>query len=239
MIFVGAGTSGQIAALEAAEIPVTYGWPKDRALCVFPGWDDTGLGTTEENSDYARDSGRKLNISAADVVIAVAASGDTPFTCALAAEAFSSGALIVALFNRADCILQENAHHRVFLDTGPEIPAGSTRMNAGTSQKAALNLLSVLVMTRLGRVHDGMMVSMTPNSTKLRRRANLMIETIGLCPPDLSEQFLLQAGGDIKKAILLARGCDEKEAELLLELNGENLRNALETMVGTKGSVRS
>ena len=143
------------------------------------------------------------------------------------------------MFNRADCILQENAHHRVFLDTGPEIPAASTRMNAGTSQKAALNLLSVLVMTRLGRVHDGMMVSMTPNSTKLRRRANLMIETIGLCPTDRSEQFLLQAGGDIKKAILLARGCDEKEAELLLELNGENLRNALETMVGTKGSVRS
>lgn len=237
MIFVGAGTSGQIAALEAAEIPVTYGWPKDRVLCVFPGWDDAGFGVTEENSDYARNSGRKLNISAADVVIAVAASGDTPFTCALAAEAFSNGALVLALFNRADCTLQETAHHSVFLDSGSEIPAGSTRMNAGTSQKAALNLLSVLVMTRLGRVHDGMMVSMTPNSSKLRRRANLVIEKIGHCSPDRSEQFLLRAGGDIKKAILLARGCDQKEAELLLAQNGENLRSALEAVARTKDVV--
>lgn len=238
LIFAGAGTSGQLAALEAAELPVTFGWPQDRILSLVPGQppiSDAG----EDDADHAAGLMAALRISPLDVVIAVAASGDTPFTCAAAEHAFRDGALVVALFNKADSRLGDKAHHGVFLDTGSEIPAGSTRMNAGTGQKAALNLLSVLVMTRLGHVHDGLMVDLMPNRPKFRRRAIRIIATICECADSQAERLLLQAGGNIKQAVLMAHGCDRGEAETIMARNGGNLRKALAAVMhGVEGDAR-
>ena len=180
LIFVGAGTSGQIAALEAAEIPATFGWPQDKLACRTPDFGTSGLPVAEDDPDHGAKLMEELRLSPVDVVIAVAASGNTPFTCAAAVRAFTDGALVVALFNREQCLLRTKTHHPILLETGMEVPAGSTRMNAGTSQKAALNLLSVLVMTRLGRVHDGLMVELTPNRPKFRQRAIRIVEHRGL-----------------------------------------------------------
>lgn len=236
LIFVGAGTSGQIAALEAAEIPATFGWPQDRTLCRTPDFGTAGQAVAEDDPDHGANLMEELRLSPLDVVVAVAASGDTPYTCAAAAHAFASGALIVALFNREQCLLRTKAHHPVFLETGMEVPAGSTRMNAGTSQKAALNLLSVLVMTRLGRVHDGLMVELTPNRPKFRKRAVRIVATIADCSEDRAERLLLQAGGLIKQAVLMAQGHDRDEADRLLEQHGGNLRKALLSLSHSNGN---
>lgn len=230
LIFVGAGTSGEIAALEAAEIPATFGWPQDRTLCRTPAFGASEQAVAEDDPEHGANMMRSLQLSPLDVVVAVAASGDTPFTCAAATQAHAGGALVVALFNRERCQLRDQAHHAVFLQTGMEIPAGSTRMNAGTSQKAALNLLSVLVMTRLGRVHDGLMVELTPNRPKFRKRAIRVVATLAHCPPDRAERLLLQAGGLIKQAVLMAQGHDREEADRLLERNGGNLRKTLRSL---------
>jgi N-acetylmuramic acid 6-phosphate etherase len=227
LIFVGAGTSGQIAALEATEIPVTYGWPEERVFHRTPGFRPPAQGVAEENADYAAGLMKELHISPLDAVIAIAASGDTPFTCAAASHAFANGALVVALFNRENCLLRQKAHHPVYLATGIEIPAGSTRMNAGTGQKAALNLISALVMTRLGRVHDGLMVDLIPDRPKFRHRARQTIAAIAECSPERADDLLLQAGGNIKQAVLMANGRSRAESGQLLAECGGNLRKAL------------
>ncbi|MBX3581356.1 MAG: N-acetylmuramic acid 6-phosphate etherase [Rhizobiaceae bacterium] len=227
LIFAGAGTSGQIAALEAAELPATFGWPPDRVRSLTPEFNPFSPEATEDNADHGARAMEALQLSPLDVVVAVAASGDTPFTCAAAAHAFASDALVVALFNRKNSLLGKATHHSVFIDSGIEIPAGSTRMNAGTSQKAALNLLSVLVMTRLGRVHDGLMVNLMPSRPKFRQRATRIVAAIIRCSDDSAERLLLQAGGDIKHAVLMGHGCERAEAEAILGRNAGNLRKAL------------
>lgn len=227
LVLVGAGTSGELAALEAAEIPPTYGWPQARIICRTAGFRPVGRGVAEESATHAEAMMAELALSALDAVIAVSASGETIFTCAAAAQARARNALVVAVFNRAGARLGGIAHHPIHLATGPEIPAGSTRMNAGTGQKAALNLLGTLVMTRLGRVHDGLMVELTPDRPKFRTRATRIVGAIAACPLADAERCLLRAGGDIKLAILLARGCGEERAERLLEDCGRDLRRAL------------
>ncbi len=230
LIFVGAGTSGQIAALEAAEIPATFGWPQDRIVCRTPDFGASRQPVAEDDPDHGASLMEELQLSPLDVVIAVAASGNTPFTCAAAAHAFASGALLVVLFNREECLLRGQAHHPVFLETGAEVPAGSTRMNAGTGQKAALNLLSVLVMTRLGRVHDGLMIDLAPSRPKFRRRAIRIVAAIAKCSDDRAERLLLQAGGAIKQAVLMAYGHGRDEADHILEQSAGNLRKALSSI---------
>ncbi len=227
LVFAGAGTSGQIASLEAAELPATFGWPPDRVFSLTPQFRASAPELTEDNADHGADAMEALQPLPLDVVVAVAASGDTPFTCAAAAKAFASGALVVTLFNRENSRLGQKAHHPVFLASGTEIPAGSTRMNAGTSQKVALNLFSVLVMTRLGRVHDGMMINLTPNRPKFRKRATEIVAAILKSPNDRAERLLLQAGGDIKQAIVMGHGHERGEAEQILARSGGNLRKAL------------
>lgn len=230
LVFVGAGTSGQVAALEAAELPATFGWPQDRVASCAPVVGTHAGGSAEDDPGQGSAAIRALALSPLDVVVAVAASGDTPFTCAAAAEAFGRGALVVAVFNRQAGRLRQQAHHPVFLETGAEIPAGSTRMNAGTAQKAALNLMSVLVMTRLGRVHDGLMVELMPNRPKFRARATRIVASLTRLPEERAERLLLQAGGDIKQAVLMAHGHNASDAGLLLARHDGKLRKALDAI---------
>lgn len=227
LILVGAGTSGGIAALEAAELPPTFGWPADRALYLGPDQAAFSDSAAEDDADHGAAAMRSAAPTLADAVVALAASGATPFTCAAAATAFDQGALVVTISNRVDSPLAQKAHHTLTLETGGEVPAGSTRMQAGTSQKITLNLLSVLAMTRLGRVHDGLMVELTPSRPKFRARAIRIVAALTGAPEDQAENLLLQAGGHIKQAALMARGCTRPEAAALLDQNGDNLRAAL------------
>ena len=161
LIYVGAGTSGRLAVQDGAELIPTFNWPADRLLLLMAGGKDALLRSAEgaeDEIDQAARLVRQNQIGAADVVIAVAASGTTPFTVSCMREAKRRGALAIGIANNRSTPLLDEADCPIWLDTGPEPIAGSTRMKAGTAQRVALNLLSTLVMIRLGRVHEGLMV---------------------------------------------------------------------------------
>lgn len=239
IVYAGAGSSGRQAALDGMELGATFGWPAERIAFVLAegiALDPGAEGTDEDDSGNAIALIEGLRLGASDSVIAVAASGTTPFTLAAAETAKAAGALVIAIANNAGAPLFRHAEHAILLDTGPEVIAGSTRMNAGTAQKAALGLLSSLTMTRLGHIHDGLMVSMRGDCAKLEARASRIVAEIAGCSPEDAAKALAAAGNRIKPAVLLARGATAAEAEALLSRAGGNLRVALALIPAQTGS---
>ena len=181
LIYAGAGTSGRLAVQDGAELIPTFNWPKERLLLLMAGGKDALLRSAENAEDETGHAAMLIQhhrIAAPDVVIAVAASGTTPFTLACLREAKRRGALTIGIANNRDTPILEEADCSIWLDTGPEPIAGSTRMKAGTAQRVALNLLSSLVMIRLGRVHDGLMVDVQATNAKLARRSETILRRL-------------------------------------------------------------
>ncbi|MCJ2163228.1 MULTISPECIES: N-acetylmuramic acid 6-phosphate etherase [unclassified Pseudodesulfovibrio] len=230
LIYVGAGTSGVLAALDGLELPCTFGWPKER-LAVFRADDPNNILTIEtagdDGLDAARNDMEKSAVCELDVVVTVSASGSTPYTCLFAELARKHGALVVAIANNTDAKLLRIADHPILLETGPEVIAGSTRLKAGTSQKTALNLFSTLVMIRLGHVYDGMMVDLEPGNGKLRDRAARMVATIAGVEDETARKALAESNGHVKTAVLTATGLTPTQARSVLSESGQNLRTAL------------
>src|SRR4029077_12668029 len=155
-------------------------------------------------------------LSPLDVVIAVSASGTTPFTVAALQHAGRYGVVTVGVANNPGTALLTSAKYPVLVETGRELIAGSTRMKAGTAQKVVLNLISTGIMLRLGRVFRGMMVNMQTTNTKLKRRAELMVSWIAGCTQEQAAGALEQADGDIKTAALVVLGYEKAEAASIL-----------------------
>ena len=173
IIYAGAGASIRIAVQDGVELLPTFNWPKDRVAYLIAGGTKSLIESVEDAEDdeiAAREMVDNLSLSENDVVIAVAASGRTPFTCAVLNEAIKAGAFAIGLANNADTPLLNEADIGIPLITGGEALAGSTRLKAATAQKICLNMISTLVMTRLGRVQDGKMIAMRPTNAKLRER---------------------------------------------------------------------
>ncbi len=166
----------------------------------------------------------RWELSSHDVVIAVAASGTTPFTVAALQQAGRHQAVTIGLANNAGTALLASAKHPVLLETGRELIAGSTRMKAGTAQKVVLNLISTGIMIRLGRVYRGMMVNMQTTNAKLKRRAEAMVARIADCSQAQAARALEEAEGDIKVAALVVLGYDRLEAQTILASHKGNLR---------------
>ena len=229
IVYLGAGSSGLFGALDGMELGGTYGWPDDRIAFVLATGDRIApmTGAEEDDSDLARAGIAALALTPDDVVIAIAASGTTPFTLAGVAEAKATGALVIGIANNAGTPLLQAADVPVFLDSGPETVVGSTRMNAGTAQKAALGLMSSLAMMRLGETYDGLMVNLRVDNAKLRRRAVTTLVHIVGCSAGDAEQALGRAGGSVKRAALILRGVAPEEADQVLEAAAGNLRAAL------------
>jgi N-acetylmuramic acid 6-phosphate etherase len=231
LVYVGAGTSGRIAVQDGAELRPTYDWPSDRTVFVMAG----GMQAVLESVEGAEDSDAKgaeaiaeAEVSQNDVVIAVAASGTTPFTIGALRAAAERGAVCIAVANNRGAPLFELARHRILIETGTEVLAGSTRMQAGTAQKIVLNMFSTAVMVRLGRVYRGLMVSMRASNTKLLRRAAVIVSQIVGCDEDDAARFVERAEGDIKIAVLLGLGWEHADAiEALLQHEG-NLRAVID-----------
>lgn len=231
LVYVGAGTSGRLAALDGTELEPTFGWNPDRLVYGIAGGIAALSGSVENAEDDDR-NGREIIRSARlgryDVVIGVAASGTTPFTVAAVREASAAGALTVGIANNEGTPLLLAAEHPILLDTGAEAVSGSTRMNAGTAQKIALNLLSTTIMLRLGRIYDGLMVDMRISNRKLRARAIGMIAEISGADAPTAEAALDVARNDIKKGVLVAMGMDAQKAAELLAASDNDLRTAIE-----------
>ena len=230
LVYAGAGSSGRQAALDGMELGSTFSWPAERiafALAEGTSLNPGVKGSDEDDAPLAKRTMRDLKLGPADCVIAIAASGTTPFTLAAAETAKAMGALVIAIANNAGTPLFRLADHTILIETGAEVISGSTRMNAGTAQKATLGLLSSLLMTRLGHVHDGLMVSMRADCAKLEARAARIVAAIAGCTPEVAAAALAAAGNRIKPAVLVARGQTVEKATQILTQSGGSLRVAL------------
>jgi N-acetylmuramic acid 6-phosphate etherase len=227
IVYVGAGTSGRVAVQDGAELMPTFAWPSERVHFIVAGGDSAFVASVEGAEDDIDDAVRQVNaarLTPHDVMIAVAASGTTPFTVAALQQAGSCGAVTIGVANNPGTALLESARFPILVETGPELIAGSTRMKAGTAQKVVLNLISSGIMLRFGRVYRGMMVNMQPTNAKLKRRAEAMVAQIAHCDPSQAARSLEQAEGDIKTAVLLALGIGKADAEIILSRCDGNLR---------------
>ena len=230
LIYVGAGTSGRLAVQDGAELIPTFNWPQARLLLLMAGGKDALLRAVEgaeDETDYAARLLQQHQVGTPDVLIAVAASGTTPFTVACMRDAKRRGALTIGIANNLRTPILEEAEYPIWLDTGPEPIAGSTRMNAGTAQRVTLNLLSTLVMIRLGHVHKGLMVDVRATNAKLVERSENILRRLSDRSSEEVRDALSRAHGNIKVAMLLLQGCSTDEAAGLLERAGGQLRTAL------------
>jgi len=230
LIYAGAGTSGRLAVQDGAELIPTFSWPSEQLLLLMAGGEAALLRSTEGAEDEAEHAAKLVQhhgIGATDALIAVAASGTTPFTLSCQRRAKANGALTIGIANNQSAPLLKEADHPIFLDTGAEPIAGSTRMKAGTAQRVALNLLSTLTMIRLGRVHQGLMVDMQAINAKLVSRSESILSQISGRTGEEVRDALQEADQSIKVAMLLLQGCDKEQAHALLSQAGGNLRAAL------------
>lgn len=229
LVYAGAGASGRLAVQDGVELAPTFGWPGERLTYLLAGGEPALVRSAEgaeDDSGAGRAAAEALRLGAADVLVAVAASGSTAYTRAAQAAARAAGALTVALANNPGAPLLAEAEIPVLLDTGPEFLAGSTRMTAGTAQKMALNLLSTQLMIELGRVYQGLMVNVAPANAKLVARSHRIVQAIARCGPEEAERAFERAGRDIRLAVLLLDGLEPGTAELRLDQAQGDLRRA-------------
>jgi N-acetylmuramic acid 6-phosphate etherase len=230
LVYVGAGTSGRLAVQDGAELIPTFSWPQERLLLLMAGG-RTALLQSVEGAEDAVDQAVRLvrqhDIGSDDVVIAVAASGTTPFTLSCLQEAKRRGALTVGIANNRDTPILREADQAIWLDTGAEPIAGSTRMKAGTAQRITLNVFSSLVMVLLGRVFDGLMVDLQAVNQKLVQRSEGILTRLTGHSREEAREALHRAEGNVKLAVLLLHGCDLRDATNILDRAGGQLRAAL------------
>lgn len=241
LIYAGAGTSGRLAVQDGAELMPTFSWPRERLLLLLAGGDQAMTQAAEGAEDDVANAAELVvqnNVNSADVMIALAASGTTPFTVTCLREARQRGALTIGIANNPHTPLLADADHAILLATGPEPIAGSTRMNAGTAQRITLNLLSTLVMIRLGRVYRGMMVEVQASNAKLGKRKETILAQLTGQSHEKVRDALERSNGSVKIAVLLLEGCDLGEAQDVLERVGGRLRVALDLVAKrTRSSV--
>ena len=173
LIYVGAGTSGRIGVQDGVELFPTFSWPKSRLDYIIAGGDKAFFNAVENAEDdvlEARKNTLEKSINSEDVIIGLAASGNTPFTCKVLEEANKKGALTIAISNNIKGEILKFGQCQITLNTKEEVISGSTRLKAGTAQKICLNIISSMVMTKMGRVKNGIMSHMVPTNKKLKQR---------------------------------------------------------------------
>ncbi|MCG0995096.1 N-acetylmuramic acid 6-phosphate etherase [Acetobacter indonesiensis] len=230
LFYVGAGTSGRIGLQDGVELIPTYGWPEDRLVLLLAGGDAAlfqPVEGAEDDEDAARAAITQHKAGPDDVVIGVAASGGTPYTCAALTCARQAGSLTIGLSCSPETRLLRDAELGLLIETGSEVVAGSTRMKAGTAQKVALNMLSTALMVRLGHTWRGQMVDMRIVNAKLVKRAHRMVQQLTDCTPAEAITALEKAEGSIKLAVLVCFGYAPEEGRAVLANNGGNLRTIL------------
>lgn len=230
LFYAGAGTSGRIAMLDAAEIPPTYGTDPSLVQVLMAGGREALFAAVEGAEDREEDAISEVgrSVRAEDAVVGVAASGTTPYTVAAVRKANMIGALTVGVTSVHDSPLARECDIPIVTLTGPEVIMGSSRMKSGTAQKLVLNTISTGVMIRLGRVFSNLMIEMPATNEKLRRRAVRMVELASGKSRNVCEEALTESGGRVKQAIVIAiKGLDRQAAERLLEAHGGRLREVI------------
>ena len=231
LIYVGAGTSGRLAALDAAECPPTFGTDPEMVQAVVAGGPGAMIAPVEGAEDNARAGAREMDtrrVGSDDAVVGIAASGETPFTVGAVRRARERGAWTAGVACNAGSSLEAACDLAIVLLVGPEVIAGSTRLKAGTAQKLVLNMLSTLAMVRLGKVYGNLMVDLRATNAKLRRRAARIVAAAARVDEGGAESALNEAGGRVPVAIVMLRlGLDATAARTRLEAAGGSVRRAL------------
>ena len=231
--YAGAGTSGRVGVQDGVELTPTFGWPETRLAFFIAGGEGALMRAVEGAEDDAgagRQAVADAEFGPSDVLIGIAASGRTPFTIAAIEEARARGSLTIAIASNAQTPLLAAAEHGLLLDTGSEAVAGSTRMKAGTAQKAALNLLSTAIMLRQGLVHRGLMVDMQITNAKLYERAVRMVCEIAGVDPALARTALDQGERNIRRSVLIALGLEPADARQRMEAEPRDFATLVERL---------
>lgn len=207
LFYLGAGTSGRLAALDAAECPPTFGCAPERVQAIVAGGEAALRGAVEGAEDDRQAAGAELDargLRAQDVVFGISAGGTTPYVHAGLAHARTRGAATIFLACVPRALAPDEAQLSIRLETGPELLAGSTRLKAGTATKLALNALSTLVFARLGHVHEHLMVALdTRANGKLVRRALDILRELAQLDDERGFALLERAEGDLKAALVM------------------------------------
>jgi N-acetylmuramic acid 6-phosphate etherase len=225
LVYAGAGTSGALAALDAAECGPTFGSSPGEVLAVVADQD-----AGEDDRAAATNALRGLPLRPEDCVVAVSASGSTPFVLAALEAAREAGALGIAVASARASKAAALAEHEIAVVVGPEVIAGSTRLKAGTAQKLVLNTISTVTMIRLGRTYGGLMVGVTPANEKLRDRARRNVVLASGASEERVDEALQAAAGDARVALVsLLAGVDADAARTRLEASDGSVRKAAGT----------
>ena len=173
LIYTGAGTSGRIGVQDGVELLPTFNWPNSRLDFIIAGGNKAILNAIENAEDDVLEAEKTVSkkiINSEDIVIGLAASGNTPFTCKVLEESKKRGALTIAISNNPKGKILKFGQCPIILNTKEEVISGSTRLKAGTAQKICLNIISSMVMVKMGRIRNGIMTHMVPTNEKLRQR---------------------------------------------------------------------
>jgi N-acetylmuramic acid 6-phosphate etherase len=232
LVYVGAGSSGRIAALDADECEATFSTEPGRVVALVAG-EGLALAVDREAAEDDGEAGRRavesLGVSSRDAVVGVSASGRTPYVAQALEAATDAGALTIALVAVRDSQLARLADHVLAAVVGPEFVAGSTRLKAGTAQKLVLNTISTVAMIRLGKTYGDLMVDVRASNEKLAARARRIVRAATGVSEDEAEAALAEADGSAKVAIVaLLGGTDAATARERLEQTGGVIRTALE-----------
>lgn len=231
LFYVGAGTSGRLAALDVAECPPTFGTRAESVQALIAGGARTMRGAIEEAEDSTTSGARDLaaaGVSQWDVVVGLAASGTTPYVLGAIKFARRRGSITIGITSNPRSALARRVKIAIVPKTGPEVIAGSTRLKAGTAQKMVLNLLSTTAMVRLGRVYDNWMIYVALTNKKLRRRGARILQEATGASSSAAGHALRKTGHDLPAAlIMLKTGASARDARSLLAKSGGNVSAAL------------
>jgi N-acetylmuramic acid 6-phosphate etherase len=236
LVYVGAGTSGRLGALDSSECPPTFNIPPDMVISCIAGGQQA-LGKAFEDLEDSWEEGQtdlvSLSISKVDVVIGITASGRTPYARGAIAYARERGALTIGLACNANTPLEQEVEIMIAPVVGPEVITGSTRLKAGTAQKMVLNMLSTGTMILLGKTFGNLMVDVQATNDKLQQRALAIVRHATGLDEDAARTLLEISGGEVKTAILVARAnISPEQAREMLAAHAYVLRAALEAVQG-------
>ncbi|MFT5050980.1 MAG: N-acetylmuramic acid 6-phosphate etherase [Chlamydiales bacterium] len=233
LIYVGAGTSGRLATLDAVECPPTFGTPPELVQAALAGGVDALLASVEGAEDSVAEGRKAMElraVEARDVVFGITAGGTTAYVHAALKEASARGAATVFFACVPSDVVPDDADVSIRVLTGPEVLAGSTRLKAGTATKMVLNMITTLSMARLGKIHGNLMVDVnTKGNRKLVDRGERLVESIGRVSRERASDLLERADGSVKAAVVMAiRDCSPDQARAHLDRCDGFLRRALE-----------
>ncbi|MFB6499302.1 N-acetylmuramic acid 6-phosphate etherase [Bacillus haynesii] len=231
IIYIGAGTSGRLGVLDAAECPPTFSISPESVIGIMAGGEQAlfkAVEGAEDHEAFGRRDLEAVNLSNNDTVIGIAASGRTPYVLGALKYAKETGAKTVALTCNENSAISRAADHSIEVVVGPEVIAGSTRMKAATAHKMILNMISTAAMINMGKVYENLMVDVKVSNNKLKERAIRIIQTVTGVPKEMAAQALEKSNNQVKTAIIMLKiNEDAAAAEKLLEKSEGDIEKAL------------